>query len=250
MIYSDAERQKIIEYLKIKPIHHGQLEVHQIYVPPEQQLEPPPSHREIIDYFQANLHPIVVRRTQQYGEDQEYELVYGADWYQAVKLAGLQRVWVWVFDLTDDQVVEVRNLLRQSELSPPPDTLQTMLEQRLLQGLEKQLEAHLEKLAECWEQKLEQVMATKAVIDQAKLADLEAKVQAIYEQLFPPPSPKKNIRQVTLDELQQHAKIKRNAEGIFAFIQKHTSLRSLEDLRQVKGVGKATVKYLAEHYTV
>ncbi|WP_448380404.1 hypothetical protein [Gloeomargarita sp.] len=243
-MYSDAERQRIIEYLKIKPIHHGQLEVHQIYVPPEQQVNPSVSHQEVINYFQANLHPILVRRTNQYGEDQEYELIYGGAWYQAAKSAGLQRVWVWVFDLTDAQVAEVRNLLRQSEPSPPEDTLP------MPQGLEKQLVAHLQKLAERWEQKLEQVMVKKAVIDQAKLADLEAKVQAIYEHLFPPPTPKKNIHQVTLAELKQHAKIKSNAEAIFNFIQEHAPLSSLEDLMQIKGVAKGKVQYLAEHYTV
>jgi DNA uptake protein ComE-like DNA-binding protein len=249
MIYSDAERQKIIEYLKIKPIHHGQLEVHQIYVPPEQQANPSVSHQEVINYFQANLHPILVRRTNQYGEDQEYELIYGGAWYQAAKSAGLQRVWVWVFDLTDAQVAEVKNLLRQSELSPPADTPPTMPEQQLPQGLEKQLAAHLEKLTERWAQRLEQVVDSKAVVDQAKLADLEVKVQAICERLFPL---KKNIHQVSVEELQRHRNryVRDNAEAIVAFIQKHAPLSSLEDLRQVKGVGKGTVKYLAEHYTV
>ncbi len=252
MIYSDAERQRIIEYLKIKPIHHGQLEIHQIYVPPEQQVNPSVSHQEVINYFQANLHPILVRRTNQYGEDQEYELIYGGAWYQAAKSAGLQRVWVWVFDLTDAQVTEVRNLLRQSELSSPGDTPPTTLEQQLPQGLEKQLDAHLQKLAERWEQKLEQVVAAKVVIDQAKLADLEAKVQAICERLCPPPSPKKNIHQVTVTELQRHPNqyVRKNAEAIVAFIQKHAPLSRLEDLMQVKGVGKGTVEYLAEYYTV
>lgn len=116
---SEEARQRVIEYLKIKPINHGQLDIAQIYVPSKDGVTLLPEYVQVIHQFKANLHPIIVRRTDQYGEDQEYELVYGGDWYQAAKAGGLTKIWVWVFDLTDEQVAQVQQLLGSLTHSSP-----------------------------------------------------------------------------------------------------------------------------------
>ncbi len=243
MNYSEAERQKIIEYLKVKPVHHGQLDISQIYVPEKQVISPPDGYVEIINHFQANLHPIVVRRTDQYGEDQEYELIYGGDWYQAAKRAGLTKIWVWVFDLTNEQITQIEQLLNttaqpQQHSSASIVHLSTQ-EVRIL-------------LAEIIDQKFS--IISQKLDEKLRLTvhNFENQINKILDRLPPPPPPKKNIHEVTLAELKQHPKpaIKRNASAIFNFIQNHPSLSNLEDLTQVKGVGKETVKYLAEHYTI
>lgn len=250
MTYSDAERERIIQYLRVKTINHGQLDISQIYVPEKYQVTPSQEYVEVINQFKANLHPIVVRRTNQYGEDQEYELVYGGDWYQAAKLAGLTKIWVWVFDLTDEQIAQVQQLLSSltdfQKLSPsspgelpPKDTREISI--TIVDIIEQKLNQFSNKFSLEIEQKLNNLSQ-----------DFSHKINQVLDRLPAPPPPKKNINEVTLSELQNYPNsvVKKHAQAIFNFIQQHRPLSNVNQLTDIKGVGKVAVKALAETYTV
>ncbi|MEN9232954.1 MAG: helix-hairpin-helix domain-containing protein [Gloeomargarita sp. DG02_1_bins_92] len=241
MTYSEEVRQRVIEYLKIKPINHGQLDIAQIYVPSEDAATLLPEYVQVIHQFKANLHPIIVRRTDQYGEDQEYELVYGGDWYQAAKAGGLTKIWVWVFDLTDEQVAQVQQLLGSlTHSSPKP-----------LPGQEPPIH-----VVERIEQKLVEFSHHFSLEIERKLADftqpLTSKLNEILNRLPAPSAPQKNINEVTLVELQNHPHsiVKRKAQDIFNFIQKNRPLHDLKELKTIEGIGHKTLEALAATYTV
>jgi hypothetical protein len=104
-------QQQIRDRLRPKPIHHGQLEAFLIAVP-DLKLEDIPVDRkqflkDSLEQEGSNLIPLIVRRTEAY-EEEEYEVVYGADWCLVAKEIDLERVWVWVFDLTDEQAIATR----------------------------------------------------------------------------------------------------------------------------------------------
>ena len=243
MNYSEAERQKIIEYLKVKPVHHGQLDISQIYVPEKQVISPPDGYVEIINHFKANLHPIVVRRTDQYGEDQEYELIYGGDWYQAAKQAGLTKIWVWVFDLTNEQIIQIDQLLNTT--AQPQELSSESIVHLSAQEIRIILTEIIDQKLRIFSQELDEKL-------RFTVHNFENQINKILDRLPPPPPPKKNIHEVTLAELKQHPKpiTKPNAEAIFNFLQNHSPIQSFQEFLSIKNIGPATVKYLAEHYTI
>ncbi|NEO54338.1 MAG: hypothetical protein F6K54_15350 [Okeania sp. SIO3B5] len=103
-----SERQKrIVQYLEIKPINHGQVHSFQIAIPESERLEISPERREILERSlkeqDSNLIPLIVRRTEAYDEEKEYEVVHGVDWCIVANEIGIEKLWVWVFDLTDEQ---------------------------------------------------------------------------------------------------------------------------------------------------
>lgn len=247
MNYSDAERQKIIEYLKVKSIHHGQLDISQIYVAPKQVVSPPAGYLEVINHFQTNLHPIIVRRTHQYGEDQEYELIYGEDWYQAAKLAGLTKIWVWVFDLTNEQTAQVDQLMKQigdSQALPPRAMVQLST-----QEVRAMLTEIIDQKLSIFSHELDQRLG-------GLRQNFESKINEILEHLASPiPAKKldkKSINEISLLELQNHPShlVQKNAISIFNFIQNHSPIHTLKQLHKVKGVGDRTIEALAETYRV
>jgi hypothetical protein len=104
-----AERQeKIVEYLKIKSTTHGQIYTFQIAVPSSASKEISPERFEAISHSLTqqgtNLIPLIVRRTEAYSEEEEYEVVEGVDWYLVAKEIGIEKLWVWVFNMTDEEV--------------------------------------------------------------------------------------------------------------------------------------------------
>lgn len=110
-------RNRIIEYLRIKPISHGQVHTFQIAVP-ELLVEDISAERHealkssLVEHG-SNLVPVLVRRTEDYGEEEEYEVVYGADWCLVAKELDIERLWVWVFDMTDEQAVAAKAEMEQ-----------------------------------------------------------------------------------------------------------------------------------------
>ncbi|MEN9218361.1 MAG: helix-hairpin-helix domain-containing protein [Gloeomargarita sp. DG_2_bins_126] len=241
MTYSEEARQRVIEYLKIKPINHGQLDISQIYVPTDYAVTLLPEYVQLIHQFKVNLHPIIVRRTNRYGEDQEYELIYGGDWYQAAKAGGLTKIWVWVFDLTDEQVAQVQQLLSSLTYSSP----------ERLPGQETPIQ-----VVAIIEQKLVEFSHRFSLEIERKLTDftqpLTNKLDEILNRLPPPPAPQKNINEATLPELQNHPHpvVRRKAQDIFNFIQQNRPLYHLKQLKSIKGIADKTLEGLAETYTV
>lgn len=100
-------QNRIIEYLKIKPTHHGQLETCLLAIPDGISLELPPERLEEIRTSLTeqgtNLIPLMVRRSDAYGDDFEYEVIYGEEWCAVARELDIDRLWVWMFDLDDEQ---------------------------------------------------------------------------------------------------------------------------------------------------
>lgn len=124
---NSSERQnRIVEYLRIKPISHGQVYTFQIAIPESQIIEIPLERREALKSSLteqgSNLIPLIVRRTEAYSEEEEYEVVYGVDWCIVAKELDTEKLWVWVFDMTDEQAAaakaEMEQLVRSSDSIP------------------------------------------------------------------------------------------------------------------------------------
>ncbi len=125
-----SERQRrIIETLRPKSIHHGQLDTGLIAVPKSQAEEFPPERlqaiRQSFEVQGSNLAPLIVRRSDAY-EQEEYEVIYGADWCLVAKQLDIEKLWVWVFDLDDEQAAAIQaemELLMNPGTSSSPSTV-------------------------------------------------------------------------------------------------------------------------------
>ena len=114
----ETERHnRIVEYLRIKSISHGQVYTFQIAVPESETVEVPFEKREYLrnslTQQGTNLIPLIVRRTEAYSEEEEYEVVYGADWCLVAKELDIEKLWVWVFDMTDEQAAAAKEEMQQ-----------------------------------------------------------------------------------------------------------------------------------------
>ena len=106
----DIRRELISKNLGIKPINHGQVHAFQIALPDSRKQPVSLEKRQAIEQsllaHQSNLISLIIRRTDAYtDEDIEYELVYGADWLQIAQDLEIEKVWAWVFDMTDEQAI-------------------------------------------------------------------------------------------------------------------------------------------------
>jgi len=110
-------RDRIVEYLRIKPISHGQVYTFQIAIPKSEDLEISSQRREnlkrSLTQQGSNLIPLIVRRTEAYSEEEEYEVVDGADWCLVAKELDIEKLWVWVFDMTDEQAAAAKEEMQQ-----------------------------------------------------------------------------------------------------------------------------------------
>ncbi|MBE9182815.1 ParB N-terminal domain-containing protein [Oculatella sp. LEGE 06141] len=149
-------QQHIAQRLIPKSIDNGQLDTFLIAVPlSESNVDPARLAllKESIKSQGSNLLTLVVRRTDAY-EEEEYEVVYGADWLIAAKELDIEKVWVWVFDLDDEQAAVTKAALGQligSTSSPTiPDSVDVATETALHHLLDQKLESinvNLNKLA-------------------------------------------------------------------------------------------------------
>jgi hypothetical protein len=105
------DQNSIIKRLRPKAINHGLLETELIAIRPDFLSEITPERRLAIETsLQAqgsNLVTIIVRQSEAY-KDEEYEVVYGEEWCFCAKELGISRLWVWMFDLTDEQAAALR----------------------------------------------------------------------------------------------------------------------------------------------
>lgn len=106
----DLRRDLIGKNLGIKPINHGQVYSFQVALPDQKKQPIPLETRQVIETsfltHGSNISSLIIRRTDNYDdEDIEYELVYGADWLQVAQELEIEKVWAWVFDLTDEQAI-------------------------------------------------------------------------------------------------------------------------------------------------
>jgi hypothetical protein len=118
-------RQRIRENLKIQSITHGQ--VHTCLIGMAEPPQISDDRREELGWslqnHQSNLIPIVVRRTDRFGDDIEYEVIHGAEWVVVAEALGIEMLWAWVFDLNDAEVAATREelaILLEAPLSDRP----------------------------------------------------------------------------------------------------------------------------------
>lgn len=141
-------QQKIIERLRPKSIHHGQLDAFLIAVPLSESTVSPERLEFLKNSLKAqgsNLVPLIVRRSEAY-EDEEYEVVYGADWVVAAKAIDVEKLWVWVFDLTDEQAVAIRTEMQELIGSFEPSSSSGRDNIQLDKEIEKLLDQKLQSL--------------------------------------------------------------------------------------------------------
>ncbi|WYL96062.1 MAG: helix-hairpin-helix domain-containing protein [Gloeotrichia echinulata IR180] len=206
-------RDRIVEYLRIKPISHGQIYTFQIAIPESEVVELPFEKREQLKMSLTqqgtNLIPLIVRRTEAYSEEEEYEVVYGADWCLVAKELDIEKLWVWVFNLTDEQAAaakqEMQQLLGYSEAIPlilPSVADETESDKAILKQDDKlfsQIEALNKKIEQVAtsvkkidiiEQKIEKISAivknieeaeTKQIINHKIIEDLNNKLEKVVQ---------------------------------------------------------------------
>lgn len=117
----DDREAKIRRILAIKPLNHGEVYTCQIVIPDRVDLTE--ERRKILEeslkQHNSNLLPLILRRTDKYGQDKDYEIVYGEDIAFVAQKLDIERLWAWVFDLDDQQAAAVKQEFLQL-LSLPP----------------------------------------------------------------------------------------------------------------------------------
>jgi hypothetical protein len=147
------DQNRIVEYLRIKPISHSQIYTSQIAIPDSLQKEIFRDRREALRRSLieqgSNLIPLIVRRTEAYSNEEEYEVVCGADWYIVAKELGIDQMWAWVFEMSDEEVVAAQ---AEMELLAPQPTQKTPQIETLFQQFELSFQQKVESLTKQIEQ--------------------------------------------------------------------------------------------------
>ncbi|MEH2412974.1 hypothetical protein [Nostoc sp.] len=114
---SSERSARIRANLGIQPISHGQVYTFQIAISATFQENISLERRQLIEetltQHKSNLIPLIVRRTEAYSEEEEYEVVFGADWCLLAKELDIEKLWVWVFDMNDEQAVAAKDEMEQ-----------------------------------------------------------------------------------------------------------------------------------------
>ncbi|MGL5063183.1 MAG: Rho termination factor N-terminal domain-containing protein [Microcoleus sp.] len=141
------DENRIIEYLQIRPIGHSQIYTSQIAIPESQQSPIPYQRREILRRSLieqgSNLIPLIVRRTEAYSNEEEYEVVCGADCCTIARELGIEQLWAWVFEMTDGEVAVARSFMEN--LAPPPAVKIAQID-TILQQIERSFQEKLDSL--------------------------------------------------------------------------------------------------------
>lgn len=169
-----SKRRKLIgNSLGIKPTNHGQLYTFQIAVPESETKDISSERYQLISKSltecKSNLIPLIVRPTENYSQEEEYEVVYGADWCLIAKKLEIQKLWAWVFEMTDDQAAAAKEEMEQlAGLSKNTGTSASIEEVKIqLQNLESSFKKQLEDI----NHKLEQLVNSKNKISPSKSPD-------------------------------------------------------------------------------
>ncbi|MGQ9837307.1 MAG: hypothetical protein ACUVRV_04910 [Cyanobacteriota bacterium] len=221
MSYSEEARQRIIDYLKPKPINHGQVHLSQVVIPDAFAKSLDQSKVEVAveslkRFGNSNLYPVIIRRTDLYGEGREYEVIFGEEWCKAANELGIEKIWVWVFDTPDDQVNDLRQFMSLGE------------NKLIYENLFSEIRKEISKLQKQIEDKFNQVLSR-----------------------LPEPPKLKNINEETKAGLASldNPIVSKNALKIYEFIQEQKGITDLRQLKAIKGIGDKTIAYLARFYT-
>ncbi|HEY9629196.1 MAG TPA: hypothetical protein V6C84_17990 [Coleofasciculaceae cyanobacterium] len=172
----EIRRELISRNLGIIPINHGKVYAFQIALPDSEKQELSLERSQAIEssllQHQSNLVSLILRRTESYGDDIEYELVYGAEWLQVAQQLDIEMLWAWVFDMTDEQALAAKSEFSQlfgssiymphaptgtEQLSGDSANLEQMIDRKLqatADSIKQVLAASLDKFKEDFDEKL------------------------------------------------------------------------------------------------
>ncbi len=187
------DQDRIVEYLRIKPISHSQIYTSQIAIPDSLRKEILRDRREALRRSlieqDSNLIPLIVRRTEAYSNEEEYEVVCGADWFIVAKELGIEQLWAWVFEMTDEEVAAAQ---AEMELLAPQPAQKTAQIEILFQQFELSFQKKIESLTKQIEQSIkknedllkEQVKAlTEQKFDRDRIEQIQGSIAKV-EQKF------------------------------------------------------------------
>lgn len=192
-------RDRIRANLGIEPINHGQVYTFQIAIPDSEKQDVSLERRQVLEdsltEHKTNLVPLIVRRTEAYSEEEEYEVVSGIDWCLVAKGLDIEKLWVWVFDMTDEQAAatkaEMEQLLGSSNLDEESD-LESLLDRKL-----KPIAIKLSQLSSTSLSDAEQSTSNnKLEVVENKVDQLVATVKeltTLVDERIPPKPPKLNL---------------------------------------------------------
>lgn len=184
-----SDQNRIVEYLRIKPISHSQIYTSQIAVPETQGTEIPRERREALRRSLieqgSNLIPLILRPTEAYSNEEEYEVVCGSDWCIVAKELGIEQLWAWVFEMTDEEVVAAQ--AEMEHLAPQPTQKTAQLE-TLLQQFELSFQKKVESLTKQIEQSVKKnedllKKQVKVLTEQNFERDQIAQIKHLLEQV-------------------------------------------------------------------
>jgi hypothetical protein len=203
---SQSERRdRIVEYLRIKPSSFGQIHTSQIAISRSETVDILPERREALKRSLTeqgtNLIPLIVRRIEDENEEEDYEVVYGADWCLVAKELDIEKLWAWVFDFTDEQANIAKAEMEQLgnlEFSPHPSLLGDKREFENILLSTNLVKAKINTLTKIVE-KIESDLSLLKETFVSKLDKLEIKIDSLIK----PPSLLLNLLTASQDELKK-----------------------------------------------
>lgn len=247
---SSQRDARIIESLKIKPVNHGQVHTFQIAIPASLKEGISSDRVERLKQSLAekgsNLVPIIVRRTDAYSEEEQFEVIYGADWCLAAKELDTERLWVWVFDLDDEQAVSMREEVKQlvgiseSSVTKPEVKANTYLSQTIsLADLESILKNSITQNVRPIVQRLDQVASSVSSLD------ARTNLRPESDKALPEESLKRGLSEILAPIMEKIAVLEAKQENILKELQsKGTSTKPKLDPSEIIDLNTATVSQL------
>ena len=200
----EIRRELISKNLGIIPINHGKVYTFQIALPESEKQEISLERSQAIEssllQHQSNLASLILRRTESYGGDIEYELVYGADWLQVAQKLDIEMLWAWVFDMTDEQALAAKSEFsqlfgsliyasdRSDQHSVESPDLEQMIDRKLqvtADSIKQVLAASLDKFKEAFDDKLKTLhYGLDRLTDSfSEMPELSAQITQLWEQI-------------------------------------------------------------------
>jgi hypothetical protein len=249
-----SDRNRIIEYLQIKPISHSQIYTSQIAVPETQGGEILRDRREALRRSLieqgSNLIPLIVRRTEAYSNEEEYEVVCGADWCIVAKELGIEQMWAWVFEMTDEEVAVTQ---AEMEQLAPQSAIKTAQIETLLQQLEISFQQKVESLTKKIEQSIKKnedflKKQVKAIADRNLDPDSIAQIKNLVENL------EKTFHEKVdklAKKIEQSGKNAPSASSVISEVNIESALKQLEELdkllsRKLERTAQAINQYVSD----
>lgn len=281
---SDNRQNTIINYLKVQPSSHGQLDIELLAIPDKETVKSEISQdeRKLIEQtFReqgTNLIPIIVRRIEPDKEEHEYEVVYGQKWCIIAEELGIERLWTWVFDLENDEVPLIQQkmaalagsqpLLEPKKLEDNTNSVQLIDIMNRLQENHSYLINQLNKVQESYKnlnnriEELEKSSHNNLQELNSKLNEILSKISSTTTTTnnntsnsdilnafnnWKIPDLKSKLQKLNINNMNQD-KFERGIRSI-ENERKHNYFTSLSNLQQrVNGWGKATFQHIKENW--